>query len=117
MEEEEDMMDERDNLLDAIHLQYVYNNEEEDGTMKVETEKVTTSDQPHIWLYKNEKKKLPPIPEIEGVSLQRECMTCHTIYFKHAPKNIFGGFCFNCDCDKAFPEGARLSRLQKVELK
>lgn len=59
MEEEEDMMDERGNLLDAIHLQYVYNNEEEDGTMKVvETEKVTTSDQPHTWLYKKEEKKL-----------------------------------------------------------
>ena len=43
----------------------------------------------------------------------RQCKTCLKYYSQYEPKNIYGGFCFSCDCDADFARYNRLTTLKK----
>ncbi len=46
-----------------------------------------------------------------------ECKICHSFYSPYNPKNIFGGFCFNCDCDAYYEKQKKLSKSTKENWK
>lgn len=68
----------------------------------------TTLDSPGDWIHKTVKER-KPADVIAEIKKPIECKTCKKLHFAYSTRNIFGGFCFDCDCDAAFEKGKILS--------
>lgn len=125
-----DMEEEEEDRNDAIHLQFIYNNEEsnieaspslynnDDNLAHVEEQRkeaVRLHSTRNTWVYKKEKKPDTLLTTCTIAEPPLCCEKCGMARFeiRYGPRNIFGGYCFPCDAEAAFEEGRKRSQTQK----
>lgn len=123
-------MDVEGDIEAAIHLQYIYNNEETkredvavmmvpeaDATdMIVETEDERRMRAASSWSLKRSDVK-PKTPYVQKIKPPIQCPTCGILIFAYSPRTVYGGYCYSCDVDAAFEAGKKRSESQTYVFK